>query len=348
MEIILVVFLVSAILAIVFDFFYFLFKKKRYFELKWQLVIDGFLLVIVPLIYFIVLDEPTNNCCSDSATFSPDHKPTIYIYVLICVVAYFYSLFKTEFISPIQEVLLLVIFIFGILLNCLIAYHIGNFLWVIGNLPIILLFLLQIIRRQYIFFNYFQTNQEVASDFFWLILKSNWFVKYPILMVLTLPFVSIVSSLLMLFGQKPDSLVKAFTDTYKHGFSELDFLCENVHCGGHYLCSVAANGHKNIVKPIRYGQRGGKLIICNRQLLISNAFEELIEEKFPKLHFKIRSNYNKVGNLVHKYYGVFSIKYVSDVVYFLMKPLEWFFLIVLYFSDQNPENRISRQYTQKR
>ncbi len=40
--------------------------------------------------------------------------------------------------------------------------------------------------------------------------------------------------------------------------------------------------------------------------------------------------------------GVFA-----DLIYFLMKPLEWLFLIVLYLVDANPENRIALQYTGK-
>lgn len=40
-------------------------------------------------------------------------------------------------------------------------------------------------------------------------------------------------------------------------------------------------------------------------------------------------------------------RYAADVVYFLMKPLEWFFLIVIYFCDVKPENRIAMQYLPK-
>lgn len=36
--------------------------------------------------------------------------------------------------------------------------------------------------------------------------------------------------------------------------------------------------------------------------------------------------------------------YLADVVYFLMKPLEWFFLAVIYLCDAKPENRIAVQY----
>jgi hypothetical protein len=108
-----------------------------------------------------------------------------------------------------------------------------------------------------------------------------------------------------LFGQKADSLIRAFTDTYHHGFSQWNYKCENVNCGGHYLCSVAANGHAAVVRPTRRGIRNGHDIICNRQLLISDAFEDLMEERLPGLHRITRKQYNKVGNIVHRYYGLY-------------------------------------------
>lgn len=124
-------------------------------------------------------------------------------------------------------------------------------------------------------------------------------------------------------------------------------MCDNVECGGHFLCSVGANGHKLIVKPIRYGERNGNKIICNRQLLISNAFEGLVQDKLPKVHKIIRKVYNHVGNLVHKHYHIFNNKLVSDFIYILMKPLELVFLITLYTFDNKPENRIAIQYLNK-
>ena len=147
-----------------------------------------------------------------------------------------------------------------------------------------------------------------------------------------------------LFGQKTDSIILAFTQTYYQGLSKLTPLCENVSCGEHFLCSVAANGHKNIAKPFRFGIRNGALVNCNRQLLISNAFEELIAERLPCIHLFIRRHYNKVGNQIHKYYYIFKIKLVSDIIYILMKPLEWLFIFTLYLFDSTPENRIAIQY----
>jgi hypothetical protein len=162
-----------------------------------------------------------------------------------------------------------------------------------------------------------------------------------------LPLLAIVTGILIVFGQKPDSIIRAFTDTYRHGFSQLDHECDSVICDGHYLCTVAAKGHRKFVKPQRLGERGGRTIICNRQLLVSNAFEELLQERLPFLHKRIRGAYNHVGNMVHRYYGIFNNKYVADTVYVLMKPLEWFFIIVLYAFDRKPENRIAKQYLSK-
>ena len=34
----------------------------------------------------------------------------------------------------------------------------------------------------------------------------------------------------------------------------------------------------------------------------------------------------------------------ADLIYIIMKPLEWLFLITLYLFDVNPENRIAVQY----
>jgi hypothetical protein len=147
-----------------------------------------------------------------------------------------------------------------------------------------------------------------------------------------------------LFGQKPDSFIRAFTDTYKHGFSQLDYECLNVSCGGHFLCSVAAMGTPALVKPTRKGWRHGNPIQCNRQLLIANAFEDWLMEKFPTTHHLLRTQYNRVGKLIHAYYGVFERTWVSNLVYVFMKPLEYFFLICLYLFDRFPERRIAMQY----
>ena len=115
----------------------------------------------------------------------------------------------------------------------------------------------------------------------------------------------------------------------------------DLHVDEHYLCTVAAGGHRKIVKPIRKGIRHGHEVIVNRQLCIANAFEEVLQEKTPRAHRLIRGFYDKYGFPVAK---LIRHKWSADIVYFLMKPLEWIFLIVLYSTDVHPENRIAVQY----
>lgn len=158
--------------------------------------------------------------------------------------------------------------------------------------------------------------------------------------IVALPPLLLVVLILILFGQDADSLVKVFTETTTWTFSQKThppFLDHR----GHYLCTVAACGSPNIVKPQRIGTRHGTAIIVNRQLMVANAFEELIQDKSPKVHRWLRRNYDKYGYPLSK---KIKTKRWSNMTYILMKPLEWFFLIVLYAFSAQPEQKIKRQY----
>ena len=61
----------------------------------------------------------------------------------------------------------------------------------------------------------------------------------------------------------------------------------------------------------------------------------------PELHRRIRSFYDRYGFPIAK---LIRSPYAADVVYFIMKPLEWLFLLVIYAVDVKPENRIAVQY----
>ncbi|MPQ45184.1 DUF6688 domain-containing protein, partial [Clostridium tarantellae] len=171
--------------------------------------------------------------------------------------------------------------------------------------------------------------------------------KLPILCIIALfPVLIIIQLILVLFGQQPDSFIKAFLDTSTYKYSTIippDPV--SIPRRGHYLCTVSARGHKKIVKPLRNGIRHGNTILVNRQLLVSNAFENILEQYTPKLHKGIRYIYDKFGYPLSKH---INNKYTADFTYFIMKPLEWLFIIVLYCIDKNPENRISIQYSELR
>ena len=181
-------------------------------------------------------------------------------------------------------------------------------------------------------------ENRLLQFFHQLLNKSrNW----PWLAVLfALPTLALVVLILMLFGQQPDSMIKAWTNTADWAFSQ-KIPPQNLIIDEHYLCTVAAGGHEKVVKPQRMGVRHGHPVIVNRQLCIANAFEQVLEEKTPRFHRFLRSNYDRYGYPFAKH---IKKKWAMDLIYYLMKPLEWIFLLVLYLVDRKPENRIAMQY----
>lgn len=162
-------------------------------------------------------------------------------------------------------------------------------------------------------------------------------------LVLMLPLLGIIIAILLLFGQAPDSVIKAWTETADWRLSMKE-APQNIYYDEHYLCTVAAGGHKKIVKPLRKGVRHGHEVIVNRQLCVANAFEQILEEKTPRFHKLVREIYDRYGFPVAR---LIKSKWIADIIYILMKPLEWIFLMVIYMSDVHPENRIATQYMSK-
>ena len=168
--------------------------------------------------------------------------------------------------------------------------------------------------------------------------RSSSFMIVSFLMAI--PLLIVVIIILLLFGQQPDSVIKMFTETAEWTLSQ-KIPPPRLDGDQHYLCTVAACGDEKVVKPIRAGKRKNQLIIVNRQLLVANAFEDLIAERTPRLHRIIRKTYDRIGLPISRY---ITTKRRSNIVYFIMKPLEWLFVLVLYTFDTKPENRIHRQY----
>lgn len=154
------------------------------------------------------------------------------------------------------------------------------------------------------------------------------------------PLIGVCIMVLALFGQRPDNLIRAWTETSQWNLSR-QISPPNLMYDGHYLCTVAACGHQKLVKPVRMGVRHGHRVVVNRQLCIANAFEQILEERSPRLHQNVRRFYDTCGFPVAR---LIRSPWASDVVYVLMKPLEWMFLAVIYLTDPRPEDRIRMQY----
>ena len=154
------------------------------------------------------------------------------------------------------------------------------------------------------------------------------------------PLLGILICILVLFGQEPDYMIEGWTKTSDWNLSA-QTAPPNVYYDEHYLCTVAAGGHRRLVKPLRMGERHGHPVVVNRQLCIANAFEEILEEKLPRIHRCVRDFYDTWGFPLARH---IRSPYKADLVYLMMKALEWWFLGVIYFCDIKPENRIAVQY----
>lgn len=159
-------------------------------------------------------------------------------------------------------------------------------------------------------------------------------------LVLLIPLLTAVILILCLFGQQPDSVILAFTQTSDWLLSG-EIAPPPVAYDTHYLCTVSLRGHKKLVRPLRYGIRRGEKIVVNRQLCIANAFEQLLEEKTPRFHRAVRNFYDTCGYPISRF---IQKPWSADIVYLLMKPLEWIFVLILYLFDEKPESRIQSQY----
>lgn len=356
-------------IIVVVRFLLYLVKGEDRFYRWLRALTDLSLIFVAPLFLLYVSSTDQPDCCNTDGLnpFATDHVLTIGVWWAIGAATYIYVQWRKRIGSPVVEVAAAWILLFSLGLNVMIVWQAQDFTWFFG-VPIIMLLLMALTNQHKQLTPRLRTltdsgmldsvameqplipDPEPLRGGPWQarlrpVLDWPVYSKYPFLLVLGIPLFVVVDSVLLLFGQRADSLLLAFTQTYHFHFSELDYLCEGVQCGGHYLCSVAAGGHAAMVRPVRYGIRGGRKIICNRQLLVANAFEEVLQERFPLAHRFIRRHYDRVGDFIHKDYTPYENKYLCDLIYLLMKPADWIFRLVLYTVDRDPEGRIARQYT---
>lgn len=176
-------------------------------------------------------------------------------------------------------------------------------------------------------------NEVLCKSKFWPILA----------FVAVWPLLGVLIGVLALFGQSPNAAIRAFTETSDWALSQ-QVSPQNVYYDEHYLCTVAAGGHRKLVKPLRKGVRHGHEVTVNRQLCVANAFEQILEERTPRFHRLVRHIYDTYGFPIAK---LIRSSWAADGIYLLMKPLEWLFLAALYAVDVHPEDRIAVQYTGK-
>ena len=282
---------------------------------------------------------------------SSDYEGILSIIILLGVMGYFTLLFKTAdrlppAVSIISISLVILLNVFQIACAVQLAKNIDGWelLLYVYHLNVLILSARVIqrhMRQQVVIFQGRKTESENNEKFMKFYKKVKNISNYTILVFIALFFIiAIIEIIFVISGQGLDAPVKVFTDTADWTFSK-QIPPPPLEHEGHYLCTVAAGGHERIVKPLRYGTRRGTTIVVNRQLCIANAFEELIQLKFPKFHRIARYIYDTYGYPVS---NLITSPLRADLIYIMMKPLEWIFLLVLYLLDLRPEQRIRNQY----
>lgn len=353
MAVTLIIFLLLPIIG------YLLFKQYRpNLNLKARIAeFSSIAILVFSLVVFVVGYGMSNaeyytaiDIVDDGYTpFASKHLLTLIVFFGLAVWSILAIWLKANRLPPLMLVLSMVFLIIGIVICVVVilqlSFNVG------GNGVEILLFPLPIsflIISTLLLFRVFARQAEISTARIY----QNKFLNYlntkmaqsslqPVYaLVLLVPIFVIIVAILIVFGQDYNSISKVFTETATWTFSQKTHPPALEH-RGHYLCTVAVCGDPKVVKPLRLGKRHGTEIVVNRQLLIANAFEELIQESVPRLHKIIRNAYDKYGYPISK---KITTSEKSNLVYRLMKPLEYLFLAVLYLCCSKPEEKINKQY----
>lgn len=292
------------------------------------------------------------------ASLAKEYILTVVVILTLGVISFWVITFYEASLSPVVYVVCSTLIILNILFIVAYLTHTGFshdgekvsvILMQISFLSLLFLFIARLKDSLDQFIDSHHNKEMEYNNKLLLLLYrlSNNYKNMPKLWMISLfPVLIIIQLLLVLFGQRPDSFVRVFLETSSFNYSNIPApKPEIVEGDGHYLCTVTARGHQRLVKPFRAGIRRGVRIPVNRQLLIANAFENILEQHMPNLHKKIRDFYDTYGYPISRH---INSKWSANMIYLLMKPLEWFFLLVLYTVDKNPENRIHMQYSELR
>ncbi|MCM1498391.1 MAG: hypothetical protein NC124_07970 [Clostridium sp.] len=331
-------------------------KKFEYVSLVLGLLYFGLLLSVMELFDVIIAakwDEVLYNYQKHQPVWT-GAWPTVFVLCAVGILGYLVlSLFKLEKLPPLVIVLSMSAMYLGVsqcLLWCIQLCEISPRAGIACLFPFnCIVIVLKTIRGKIAEWNLLGTKEETHYEekpvLGALNRKLGNAAYWPVFaLVFMLPLLGVILCILVLCGQRPDDLIKAWTETADWRLSQ-QTAPQNAWVDEHYLCTVAAGGHAQIVKPLRMGERHGHRVVVNRQLCIANAFEQILEERLPKFHRLVRHVYDTCGFPIAR---LIRTKTAADIVYILMKPLEWIFLIVLYLCDTKPENRIAVQYLPRR
>lgn len=269
----------------------------------------------------------------------------------LSIFAYIISKFYKQKIGPITIAILPLFLLQGIIFNIIMIIHVSPILigLIVPLLGIFVFpafsFISSIILFSFELHKLLQNNKNLIRESSSNKKIINWLIRAffgenrLFYQIIFFPFfITILQFVFIVFTQKPDSALLAITESSSGVFSTGG--CDNC-TSPEYVCTIAAHGNEKLVKPTHLGSRDGTIIKVNRQLQICNAFEQFLQEKSPKIQKFLRARYDSMQISIEKWKNV---TLVANILYVLIKPMEWFFLFILYTMDPKPENRIIKQY----
>lgn len=323
-------------------------RRNPDWDHKGFIPLDALLMAVYPQVYLLMVSGiDSYGCCGDdAAAFQSQHILGLQVILGLAAAGFFALGHVRSPLPPLLEFLLLGSVGLGIGLAAAIAVQ-DQGMVLGGMVPWGMNMLWVLWKRTRLLVAAFE-GHEMRLPWLHRWMRSTSAVgrlgQLLLLVTGSVAVLSLVAGFLHLLGERPDALVRAFTQTYRHTFSQLSYDCSQVDCRGMYLCTIGALGHQAVVGPTRPGLRGGRVIACSRQLLVSNAFEASLASRLPRLQRWGRRFYDRLGERLDPNGALSRNRLLCDAVHLAMKPAEWTFLLWLYLVEPWPQRLIASQY----
>jgi hypothetical protein len=91
-----------------------------------------------------------NDCCGESALFYPEHRLSLMVLILVCVTAFFYSVYRKRLAPPLLEVIVNCFLIIGVIVDLVAGLQLrGGGYWYFGIIPVAGQFLLALTENHF-------------------------------------------------------------------------------------------------------------------------------------------------------------------------------------------------------
>lgn len=227
----------------------------------WTIII-GYIFSVLPWIfsgfrdYHEAIQVPADSIQTHSPIHS-DHLLTIGVLLLLGYIGYMYIRFKYPRLSLLGYVISMSsVFISNIIGVVVMVQMSGNFVSNDVNFDIVLISVLfTLLPLNFLIYSIVLIREivrhdeleertykhEILNQLNIYLVNSNKLLGIALL--LSIPLMGIATMILMLFGQKADSVIKAFTETSDWRLSQR-ISPPPVQVDGHYLCTVSLRRHR--------------------------------------------------------------------------------------------------------